>query len=553
MRFGFPSRSAFLSRPDPREASDFSNRRGLALVALAVAVGAVLRVWGLQFGFPFPFARTDEEVIVDVGLGVLRDPNPHFFDWPTLFMYALGGVYAALFTVERLVGGAIRNATVAKLFHLTTLHLTARILSAAAGTCSIALLYSTVREVLSRRVAVLAAALLAVVYLHVRDSHFGVTDVPATLMMLLAMRAGVRCATRGISTRRLATAGLLSGLAASTKYNTALVLLTPMIAIAADTFSRRRPIGMTARDAALVAVAFTAGFVIGTPYAVLDFPAFWRGISAVRSHLGGGHVVMARGWTYHASLTLPFGVGVPMLLAAVAGAVWLAIDAPFAAVLLLAVPVAYYVLLGSGRTVFARYMLPIVPFMCVSAAYLVDRSARTFAGWKTPAARVAVTFAGLAIIAAPTLADSIAFDRLMTKTDTRVLGGNWIAAAAPEGASLYQTGFGGGQLQPAPADRYLRYAFNEHLSRFEVGGGPATALPDFVVILESPLSAYSTVPSAIRTIVADAYDQAMVIDGTPAASTPGVQYNLDDAFYAPYAGMDRAVRPGPTVRIYRRR
>src|SRR5262249_5519981 len=153
------------------------------------------------------------------------------------------------------------------------------------------------------------------------------------------------------------------------------------------------------------------------------------------------------------------------LLAAIAGAVWLGIDAPFAAVLLLAVPVAYYVLLGSGRTVFVRYMLPMVPFICLGAAYLVDRLTRTLDGRNRASASLAGAFVCLAIVGVPTLADSIAFDRLMTKTDSRVMGAAWIAAAAPEGASLYQTGFGGGHLQPAPADRYLRYSFNEHLNR----------------------------------------------------------------------------------------
>ncbi|PYR44364.1 MAG: hypothetical protein DMF93_00585, partial [Acidobacteria bacterium] len=70
-----------------------------ALLLLVIAGGAVLRVWGLRFGFPHPVARPDEEVLVDAALGVLRDGNPHFFDWPSLFIYATAGSYAALFAV----------------------------------------------------------------------------------------------------------------------------------------------------------------------------------------------------------------------------------------------------------------------------------------------------------------------------------------------------------------------------------------------------------------------------------------------------------------------
>ena len=67
------------------------------LLVLVIAGAALLRVWGLAFGLPHPFTRPDEEVIVDVALGVLSDRNPHFFDWPTLFMYLTAAAYAVLF------------------------------------------------------------------------------------------------------------------------------------------------------------------------------------------------------------------------------------------------------------------------------------------------------------------------------------------------------------------------------------------------------------------------------------------------------------------------
>ena len=65
-----------------------TQRSALFGIVVVMALGAFLRLWGLQFGLPHPFARPDEEVVVDLALGVLKDPNPHFFDWPTLFPYA---------------------------------------------------------------------------------------------------------------------------------------------------------------------------------------------------------------------------------------------------------------------------------------------------------------------------------------------------------------------------------------------------------------------------------------------------------------------------------
>src|SRR5438874_444420 len=76
-----------------------------------------------------------------------------------------------------------------------------------------------------------AAAFLAVAFLHVRDSHFGVTDVPAAFLTVCAFWAALRCATEGARDARVALAGALCGLAASTKYNAAVALLPAMAAI----------------------------------------------------------------------------------------------------------------------------------------------------------------------------------------------------------------------------------------------------------------------------------------------------------------------------------
>jgi dolichyl-phosphate-mannose-protein mannosyltransferase len=532
---------------------DISRRTALAFVTIALLTGALLRSCGLRFGFPNPLARTDEEVIVDLGLGVLSDPNPHFFDWPTLFPYLTGGVYAALFAFERIAGGPMRSAAIAKTFFLAELHLVPRVLAAIAGSLSIAVLFGAARELLSRRIAAVAAALLAGTYLHVRDSHFGVTDVPATLAMLIALWAGLRCATKGATLRRVACAGFLGGVATSVKYNTALILLVPLIPIGAQVLENPRSLGSALGGLAVLALSFALAFLLGTPFALLDHSAFFAGISGIRSHLAGGHVVAARGWTYHALFTLRYGVGIPLMLCAIAGAVWLAVERPCAAALVLVFPASYYAVVGSGQTVFARYMLPVVPFICLTAAVCVDRIAAAGERLGNRHARDLILAAAAATIVFPTLMQSIAFDRLMERTDSRVLGAEWITSHFPDGATMYQTGFGAGHLRPMPAYKYLGYTFDERAGRFEFDRTEAEDMPDLIVLLESPLTAYSGVAGKIRAVVADRYELMTTIDGVPPSAPPHVVYDLEDAFYTPFAGLDRAVRPGPTVRVFQRK
>ena len=533
-----------------------SDRSSRSILIVLIATGTILRLWGVRFGLPNPYARPDEEVIVDVALGFFRDLNPHFFDWPTLFMYATAALYAVLFAFQRAIGGAVTGAAVAKASLEPILYLMPRLLSVAAGVLTIPVLYGTARELFSRRVAIVAAAFLTVAFLHVRDSHFGVTDVSMTFLTLSAFWAGVRCATKGATPARAAVAGLLCGLAASTKYNAALIVLPATAAILRRTLweQPRSPRAAVRAIAALLSCAVVA-FVAGTPFALLDHRAFWAAVTSVRGHLASGHVVMARGWVYHAVFTFRYGLGVPLTIAALLGAGWLAVSDRWKALLVLVFPVAYYAVLGSGLTVFVRYMMPIVPFLCLTAALLIDRVAESArARFKLGAAGEAACVVVLAVIvAAPTAKATVGFNRLITERDTRVIGENWVASRFPGGASIYQSGYGYTHVFPRPLERYTYYGFNESLSRFQTRGGAAIERPDLVVLPESLLGTYTQVPPAIRALVESDYVLADTVEGASAATAPDAVYDQDDAFFAPLSGIEQVRRPGPTLNIYERK
>ena len=54
---------------------------------MLVALAAAVRLWGLDFGLPNTKCRPDENLPALLALGFLRgDPNPHFFNWPSLYM-----------------------------------------------------------------------------------------------------------------------------------------------------------------------------------------------------------------------------------------------------------------------------------------------------------------------------------------------------------------------------------------------------------------------------------------------------------------------------------
>ena len=85
-----------------REAADLKpSRLGLAL---ALLVAAMLRFWALPQGVPFSVG-VDEPEVMERAVRMMKsgDFNPHFFDYPTLYMYV-----QALVAVFRFIFGAMR-------------------------------------------------------------------------------------------------------------------------------------------------------------------------------------------------------------------------------------------------------------------------------------------------------------------------------------------------------------------------------------------------------------------------------------------------------------
>jgi len=529
--------SAALGLPGPRRPGS-RWRLGLCLTAITIIAGA-LRLWGIRFGLPQVFTRPDEETIASVTGRILRNgANPEFFRYPTLFMYVMA-------LVDRVRFGPGARADDASIYT------TARIVAALLGTATVPLLFVGARRLFSTSAAVIAAALLAVAFLHVRDSHFGVTDVPATFMVVAAFTAivaGVMMGQRDGAPslelrgarpgwRPVIVAGLLCGLAASTKYNAGLILLALLVAVP------NAQMGTVAMGAAAV------GFLIGTPYVLLARKQFLAGVLAERAHLAGGHGIGSGiGWVDHFVFSLRFGLGVWFLAAAVAGAIWLVLrEGRHARIVILAFPVTYYVAMGAGRTVFVRYMTPLVPFAALLAGLAIDRSARLLAHWvargrAAPGLRWLPTMIAVgltALVGADSFARSLALDKLLSRPHSRAIAAEVVRARFPLGASVYQTG-GYGHVMLTPENAYPDW--------------PLTFAPRLVLVLTSWLAAYSTVPpTLLEDLTRNGYHLIQRVEVENPASRVLPVFDQQDAFFVPLAGFDRFIRPGPTIEIYERK
>jgi len=525
----------------------------VAIVAI-VAIGAVVRFWGLGFGLPYTQARPDETFIISVARALLSgNLLSRFFDYPWLYMWTLAGVYLGMYLIGAATGAyhSLAGFVASWPYHWEPFFLASRALSATLGTATLLVVYRIGRQLWNTTTAGVATLFLSLSLLHVRDSHFGTTDVAVTFLIMLTIMLLVRSEARGEPPLGAAVA---AGLATATKYS-AVLLLLPLVLlhvrqIRATAGSSRRLWGSRSLELAL---AFALPCLAGVPFLIWNFAGFLDAMRALQQsmQLGQGNVPLASGWWLHAAVSMRYGMGLPVLMAAVAGLIGLAAAQPELSILLFSFPLAYYIVAAISNNVFVRYAIPLLPFACLAAAWLVvavgDRVVpRTRVHHARPADALAWIVA--AVVVAPSAYTVWQFDRVLGQTDSRVVVARWFAEHVPDGSSVLQSGSRAGQVQFIAGGQYVEWLWNKRTLRFDVDKKPATGEPDYIVLQESPL------PSETQPIVTELLRRDYVLVGRFEAVllADAHVYDRQDAFYVPLAGFKGVKRPGPNFTVYKR-
>ena len=349
-----------MSEREWREASDM--KRSTATLAAIVIAAALLRFWSLGAGIPYAIGD-DEPQIMNRSLAMVKtgDFNPRFYDYPSLYLYVQSGVVVTRF----LAGATAGEWRSLEQAHSPDFYLWGRAVTALLGTATVGLVFF-IGTRWGTRHALLAASLMAVMPLHVRESHFVLTDVPVTffvtLVFLLALRAHEH-------PRAMAYfwAGAAAGLATATKYPGALSLLLPLIAVWMTPATR--PSRLVGAGAIIAGAAIA--FLVAAPYTLLDLPGFLNGYANLMGSYTNRALPEPPAVTYFKHLRN--ALWWPGTLAVIGGAIFAivrAIKGPGRVRWTLAVtfPAVFFWFISQQMLVFGRYLLPLVPFVCVLAA-----------------------------------------------------------------------------------------------------------------------------------------------------------------------------------------
>ena len=305
--------------------------------------------------------------------------------------------------------------------------LTARWVNALCGCATLLLVGGLGREVYGKRVGLIALGLATVSVLAVSQSPVAGLDVPMTMWYLAAVWAAVRLVSHP-TTQGYLWAGVLVGLAASTKYHGALA--------ASAIVAAHLLCGRSLKDRRLwIAGAATVGsFLAGSPYILWTPSAFISGFTELVTHARTGLLALGPGWIHHILFSLRVNLGWPGLTALLVGLV-LALGGKDSRPRVLAAGfLGYYLVVGASPLVFARYALPLAMLQCMlGAAALHWLSVRTLkARW--------AWITAIAIVAGPSAYASLRVADLLCATDTRAEAVDWIEAHVPPGARLCNFG-----------------------------------------------------------------------------------------------------------------
>lgn len=370
------------ARPGPaRQAHDVVRVWSLAGLAVVLGVGVALRLVGLTWGLPdathlFSY-HPDEFHSLRGALSLsLGDPNPHFFNYGSLYLYlvalaaalAHGDLFAAV--AQAMPGGPI----LAEALRAWTLD--ARVVTVILAVGTIAVVWALGRTLWGERGGLAAGLLLALAPLHVLHSHYATVDVPGAFFVALALLFAVRMA-RGVTLRDAAWAGVAAGLAASVKYSGGLVLVAPLTAWGVAWWAARSADTQRPALSALLLLPVLAlvAFAATSPYTFLDWPSAWRDISFELAHMRAGDdpwllAIHPSGALFHLS-GLALGTGFAMLAVAAVGlAVGIADGRRDLAPLVVFALVAFAVT-AQAQVRYVRYEIVLLPVIAVLAAGVV--------------------------------------------------------------------------------------------------------------------------------------------------------------------------------------
>lgn len=459
--------------PEP-ELSVRERPRAVTLSLLAVLLLATgVRFWGLLHDLPFSYFGDELHFMrrsMAMGTG---DLNPHWFHKPALLMYVLAFFYGLYFAFGALFGsfGSTAEFGAHFLFEPAPFLLIGRLVVTAFGVATVYLTYRIGRKVYGTPWAGIAgAAVAAVLAPMVYSAQTIKSDVPCGFLMTLSVYVylGTRETQR---LRPLGIASLLAGAAMGTHYYAAVLVPTYLALEALRGFAPSVRWGTVLWRGTLVGFLFLAGFFLTSPYNFLD-PTWLRdSMAGAKKSLGISKEPVAHfepdtmteykpgpaAWAGASVHFFQVVLGRRVLGIALSFLVALGLIATLARRetrwygLLVLVPSIFFFLAAitvAAYHVQPRHLCALYPLLATLVWPGALALLAPFRLREPRRCQAAVALA--ALVGLPTLAETVRFNRLLTRPDSRLAAYRWIHETLPKDARILVDDYGP-FLNPSPA------------------------------------------------------------------------------------------------------
>jgi len=392
----------------------------------------VIRLCGVEFGLPNIY-HADETIVVNHALAYgTGDLNPHFFRIPPLISYIIFFEYGIYYLLGTIFGSFSSIADFQNLFleDPTSFYLIGRTtVGVLAGTASVYFIYLLGRRIFSEAVGIISAFFLSLTFLHVRNSHYIYLDIMMVLFIILTYIFIFKFLETGLR-RDYVFAGCFAGAATAVKYNAAL-LLAPFIAGYLINYFTNRNDGKIRSVNTNTVIAFISmglTFIVLNPYCILDMKFFLASFAS-ETHVQGGV-----GFIHHLKHSLFQGLGMPLFTLCLIGFFYAVCRLSRKLIVFISFPLVFYLVNVNFSQPHARYVLPLIPFLLILAAWFLE-STLFKEGMPTLKAKILITAVSMMVVL-PTGIKSVYSDYLFSKKDTRTLAKEWIEDNIPYGSRI---------------------------------------------------------------------------------------------------------------------
>lgn len=403
-------------------------RLNLYLVIILI-FSLIIRLWGTNYGLPMTF-HMDENVNFGMGLGMIKNHsfNPALTQWGFVRSSFIFNLFAVL---------AYIHFFLAKIFHWTStianpdlpsIFLSGRALIAFLSTLVVYLCFIISKKLYNSKIALFSTLFLSTTFIHVLVSHYGTSDVPQGLFQLIAFYFLYQIVKTG-KLKHYVLSGLFIGFAVSANYPAAIMTVNLLIAHFLHVVSFPIDIKKLKNNLLFLLcglVSIGIGFLIFTPYSLVEYKRFISDISFMRNmYRSGQNAIFASSlngistpvwWLLYLATS---GFGTTYLFLFFIGIISLVIKPNKTNLLLLSVPLVWFLFMSTNVVRFDRHITPILPITAMIMSFGFCQIIKPFQR------KVIFVILFSLLIFVPATVKIIAFDYVIAQKDTRQLTLEW--------------------------------------------------------------------------------------------------------------------------------